>query len=191
MTERGRAAPAAENPMRTGGCAGWLYTDAIDGPVIGGRRNVCCREFFVGKDDWTCAIPVPLRNTGLLTATAGDGQLCLDLSSLPERPQDNVEPENPEQQFAKVVLDRVKSVWARLRDVEAALGDPERIWLRLTELWLGEERRRHWNGRHCEAAGSCWGRRWTCSISCTAPHPPSHQAAGAAVARAGEHEHAV
>ena len=125
--------------MRTGGCAGWLYTDAINGPVINGRRNVCCREFFVGKDDWTHAIPVPLRNTGLLTATAGDSKLCLDLSSLPERPQDNVEPENPEQQLAKVVLDRVKSVWARLRDVEAALGDPERIWLRLTELWLGEE----------------------------------------------------
>src|SRR5690349_16493756 len=79
------------------GCAGWLYTDAIDGPVIDGRRNVCCREFFVGKDDWTYAIPVPLRNTGVLAATAGDGKLCLDLSSLPERPQDNVEPENPEQ----------------------------------------------------------------------------------------------
>jgi hypothetical protein len=57
------------------GCGGWLYTDAVDGPIIDGRRNVCCREFFVGKDEWTYAIPVPLRTTGLLTATAGDRRL--------------------------------------------------------------------------------------------------------------------
>lgn len=136
-TQSRSAAPRAEQPVRAAGCVGWLYTDAPDNLTINARPNVCCREFSVGKE-WIYAIPVPLRDTGVLTAAAGDRELRLDLSALPERPQEDLEPANQDQMRARSVLDRVKSVWARLRDVEVALADPERIWLRLTELWLSE-----------------------------------------------------
>ena len=54
---------------------------------------------------------------------------------IPDRP---LEPAANEKQEAKTLLDRVKSVWTRLREVETAIADPARIWERLCELWLKE-----------------------------------------------------
>lgn len=117
--------------------AGWIYTDATGGPLIDGRRDVCHRETLLDGGHGIFAIPIPLRHAGVAVVTTGHGSAWLDFAALPERPSENLDPADEDQARAKALLDRVKSVWARLRDVEATLSDPGRIWLTLTELWLG------------------------------------------------------
>lgn len=117
--------------------ASWLYTDTTAGPLIDGRRDVSHRETLLDGGHGIFALPIPPRHVAAAVVTAGHGAARLDFTALPERPSEDLEPADEEQARAKALLDRVKSVWARLRDVEATLSDPGRIWVRLTELWLG------------------------------------------------------
>jgi hypothetical protein len=72
---------------------------------------------------------------------AGGTTLLLDASALPARPEEDRDSEHETEQGAKALLDRVKSVWERLRDVEGTLEDPARMWRQVQALWLDEAAR--------------------------------------------------
>jgi hypothetical protein len=83
-------------------------------------------------------IPIPLRaNVGIKIRTA-HGDVLVGFPEIPDRPAEDLDPKNDDHFKAKALLDRVKSVWARLREVETAIADPAHIWERLCELWLTE-----------------------------------------------------
>lgn len=117
----------------------WLYTNAAGGPIIEGRLDETCREFDLPGFYRVFALAIPRRRTSATAVAAGDRHVRLDFTALPECPPEDLEATDGVQANAKALLDRVKSVWARLRDVEAALAIPGEIWRRLTELWLSDE----------------------------------------------------
>jgi hypothetical protein len=125
-------AAAKPQPLGRGVC--WLSCDPADTVRIGDRLEPGKAEPFLGPGVF--AVPLPLRPTGALRLLAGRTTLRLDASALPARPLEKREPEDEAKRQAKALLDRVKSVWARLRDVEGTLEDPAQMWRRLQALWL-------------------------------------------------------
>jgi hypothetical protein len=119
--------------------ASWLFLDT-PGPVrIGDRAEPGWAESWLGEG--VIALPLPLRPTHALKLLAGGSALLLDATALPVRPDEEREPKDEAERRARALLDRVKTVWARLRDVEATLADPAQMWHRLQALWLDEAAR--------------------------------------------------
>jgi hypothetical protein len=114
-------------------CVEDLKALRVDGRGNGSRSEA---DFRVAKNRETIALPLPLRHGKRSTITAGDKGLVLDWRDLPERPSDSSEPSDDAQRRAKALLDRVKSVWARIREVEEALATPATMWQRLQDIWL-------------------------------------------------------
>jgi hypothetical protein len=113
----------------------WLCTDAPSGPIVDGRP-------YAGRPDNTLedgrrifVMPIPLRVVSGMKVRTALGSPHLVFPAIPDRPQGPATNENPE---AKALLDRVKSVWDRLREVETSLADPALVWQTLSELWLKE-----------------------------------------------------
>lgn len=132
LTDRGA-------PLPLGRGAHWLYS-AQAGPVrIGERAEPGKAEPWLGPG--VVVLPLPLRPTRALRVLAGGATLLLDASALLARPEEDRAPEDAEQRQATALLDRVKSVWARLRDVEGTLEDPAQMWRRLRALWLDDAAR--------------------------------------------------
>jgi hypothetical protein len=125
-----------EPPVLLEGGAHWLYSEQAGAVCIGDRAEPGKAEAWLGPN--VVALPLPLRPTRALRLRAGKTSVMLDASKLPVRPQEERAPDDEAEQAAKSLLDRVKSVWARLRDVEGALEDPAQMWLRLQALWLDE-----------------------------------------------------
>ena len=116
----------------------WLFTDTEDGPVVGGKKGIGIREGEPVGGHGIFAMPVPLRGSDGMHVQTHVGSVRLEFSSIPDRPLEDLEPETEDQVMAKALLDRVKSVWARLREVESALADPARIWEHLVKSWLAD-----------------------------------------------------
>jgi hypothetical protein len=114
----------------------WLYTDAPGGPIVGGKQGIGAKEYALPDGHSVFCIPIPLRVADGLSVQTVVGPLHVGFASIPDRPPEDLLPENDEQSRAKALLDRIKSVWARLRDVELALADPASIWERLAALWM-------------------------------------------------------
>jgi hypothetical protein len=111
----------------------WLCTDALNGLVVDGKPYVVEPDNVLDDGRRVFVMPIPLRAaTGMKVRTARrSAHLVFD--RIPDRPLESSTNDQPE---AKILLDRVKSVWARLREVETAIADPALIWERLCELWL-------------------------------------------------------
>lgn len=116
----------------------WLYTDDPRGPLIDGRPGNCALEARLPDGHGPYSLPIPTRRNVLAATAGGAGVVRLDSSALPERPPEDLDPADEQQTRAKALLTRVKSTWARLREVESVLADPARIWVRLGELWYCE-----------------------------------------------------
>jgi hypothetical protein len=84
-------------------------------------------------------MPVPLRTAAGMTLGVGADGVRLVFDGIPDQPPEVLEPTTDRQRDAIVLLDRVKAVWARLRDVESAIADPATLWERLGALWLAED----------------------------------------------------
>lgn len=126
-------------PVPLGRGAHWLFSDSPDLVRVGDPTEPGNAESWLVPG--VIALPLPLRPTRALPVLSGGTTLLFDASSLPARPQEEHEPENDAERHAKALLDRVKSVWARLRDVEETLEDPAQMWRRLRALWLDEATR--------------------------------------------------
>jgi hypothetical protein len=122
--------------------AGWLCVEdpeamRVDGRGRGGKGDV---DFRVANNRQVIALPLPLRHGRRQAITAGSNGFLLHWDDLPERPADGIVPDNDVQRRAKALLDRVKSVWARIREVEEAMATPAAMWQHLQDIWLnGDE----------------------------------------------------
>ena len=118
--------------------AGWLCAEELSAIHIDGRRigSESHADFSVAKDRHVIALPLPLRHGRPQAITAGDKSFAIDGHALPERPADGAIPNDDAQRRAKALLDRVKSVWARIREVEEVLATPATMWQRLESIWL-------------------------------------------------------
>lgn len=119
----------------TGGAI-WLYTDQPGGPVVGAKRDVCAKEAEPLPGHGVYSVPILLKGAEGLLVQTNRGTVRVQFPEIPDRPPEELQPENDMQAAAKALLDRVKSVWARLREVESALADPATIWGRLASLWM-------------------------------------------------------
>jgi hypothetical protein len=118
--------------------AGWLCVHDLKAIRVDGRGHGIKGEadFRVTINRQVVALPLPLRHGRPQAITVGNKGLLLDWRDLPERPADGAMPDDGAQHRAKALLDRVKSVWARIREVEEALATPATMWLRLQDVWL-------------------------------------------------------
>jgi hypothetical protein len=65
--------------------------------------------------------------------------MSLVFDGIPDRPNERLEPTTDRQREAFALLDRVKAVWARLREVGTAIADPATIWENLTRRWMADD----------------------------------------------------
>ncbi len=117
----------------------WLALNEGEDPQLDRRRDSCCPAWPARRekalDVRGYILPIPLRRS-CVELWAGTAVARLDYAGFPERPEEGAE---DAEDAARVLLDRVKAVWARLREVETTLADPERVWERLAEKWLSGE----------------------------------------------------
>lgn len=120
------------------GTAGWLCVNDIKALRVDGRGygNKGEADFKVTSDRHVISLPLPLRHGSPQPISSGNRGLLLDWHKLPERPADGIVPDDDAQGRAKALLDRVKSVWARIREVEEAAATPATMWPRLEAIWL-------------------------------------------------------
>jgi len=118
--------------------AGWLCVEDLKAIRVDGRGHGSKSEadFRVYRDRHVVALPLPLRHGRPQAIVTGNKGLLLDWSGLPERPDEGAAPSNDAERRATALLDRVKSVWARIREVEEALATPATMWQRLEDIWL-------------------------------------------------------
>ena len=83
-------------------------------------------------------MPVPLRASAGMAVDVGADSVRLVFDNVPDRPTEDLEPTTDRQRQSIALLDRVKAVWARLRDVESAIADPVTLWEQLGASWLAE-----------------------------------------------------
>lgn len=117
-----------------------LCTDTPGGPVVDGRKGRGKETHNLGDGRRVYAMPVPLRASAGITVGVGVTNVRLVFDEIPDRPPEDLEVTTDRQREAIALLDRVKAVWARLREVESAIADPATIWERLTALWLADDR---------------------------------------------------
>ncbi len=116
-----------------------VCTDIPGGPVVDGRIGSGKEVQNLGDGRRVYAMPVPLRASAGMTVGVGASSVRLVFDEIPDRPPEGLEPTTDRQREAIALLDRVKAVWARLREVESAIADPATIWERLTALWLADD----------------------------------------------------
>lgn len=124
---------------------GWLCVDdlrviRVDGRAQGIHGEADFRVTSGKQVRQVIALPLPLRHGRSQAIRGGEEGFHLDWRDLPERPSDSVVPDDASQRRAKELLDRVKSVWARIREVEEALATPATMWQRLAEVWQNATR---------------------------------------------------
>ncbi|MBV1800496.1 hypothetical protein [Siccirubricoccus sp. G192] len=93
-------------------------------------------DFRIPDGRQVTALPLPLRHSGPQAFSADGNGFLLDWRCLPERPSDSLVPDDDAQRRATALLDRVKAVWARIREVEEALATPAAMWQCLQDIWL-------------------------------------------------------
>jgi hypothetical protein len=114
----------------------WLCTEANVNPIVNGKP-------WLGEPDNTLSdgrrifvMPIPLRGAMGMKVSTELRSAQVNFPEIPDRP---LESTTGDQQEGKPLRDRVKSVWARLREVEMAVADPAHIWESLRDLWLRDD----------------------------------------------------
>ena len=121
-----------------------LCTAAVGGPVVNGKRGDSKEIQRLADGRCVFTMPIPIRMADGMVVSTERGDVRLVFEGIPDRPssleQLDLATPTDRKREAIVLLNRIKAVWARLRDVESAIADPATIWERLTELWLTEDR---------------------------------------------------
>ena len=134
--------PGTPDPAK--GCAASirLCTAVAGGPVVDGKKGGGKETHGLSDGRRVYTMPIPLRAAAGVVVTTAQGDVRLHFDGIPDRPPEKLDPATAtdRQREAIALLDRVKAVWARLRDVESAIADPATIWKRLTTLWSSEDR---------------------------------------------------
>jgi hypothetical protein len=115
-----------------------LCTDIPGGPVVDGRRNSGRTSHNLNDGRRVYAMPLALHPSRGTIVDVGAHRVRLTFDAIPDRPNERLEP-TADRREAFALLDRVKAVWARLREVEAAIADPATIWQELTRRWLADD----------------------------------------------------
>jgi hypothetical protein len=116
-----------------------LCTDIPGGPVVDGRRSTGRATHSLNDGRHVYAMPLPLHPSRGTTVDVGAHRVPLVFDAIPDRPNERLEPTTDRQCEAFALLDRVKAVWTRLREVETAIADPATIWTELTRRWLADD----------------------------------------------------
>lgn len=116
----------------------WLYEPTSTRVLVNGRSDMTeTVAGFALPDDLRnlSLIPIPLRRTpGLVVSTQGQ-TIRVVWADLPERPPAALEPKTEEELAAHRLMLRVRAVWSRLKDVDAALADPAKLWSEIRQRW--------------------------------------------------------
>lgn len=118
------------------GFAPLLITDAPNGPLIDGKRGTSLHlgQVDITRSAWS--IPFPLKTSKPTVLIVGDRRVELVWRGLPDAPSAVDMGEGAEPHPGLPLMNRVKQVWTRLREVEDVLNDPATLWDRLARLWL-------------------------------------------------------
>ena len=138
---RDRQALLTDSPDPASGHGGPIQfcTDIPGGPIIDGRSSSGRATHSLSGGRHVYAIPIPLHPSKGTVINVGMHRVLLVFDAIPDRPNENLEPTTERQRDAFALLHRVKAVWARLREVEAAIADPATIWEELTRRWLADD----------------------------------------------------
>ena len=120
-------------------CAPILVSDAAGGPRIEGKEGTC---EFIGRVDQSrmaWMVPIPIKVGNPIPVTIGDRKIALHWLGLPQAPSvESVDdPESPDPSIR--LMDRVKRIWTRLREMEEVIADPATMWHQLAQLWMSGE----------------------------------------------------
>lgn len=114
----------------------WLCTPPSGLPDIDARPGQGAELFQLADRRRVFALPIPLRpSLGLSVAVPG-GTVHLSFPAIPDRPVETLDRTKKPQPEATLLLNRVKAVWARMREIKTATADPARMWDRLHDLWM-------------------------------------------------------
>lgn len=122
-----------------GSGAFWLCTDMPGGPLIAGRKGSGKELFDFSDGRRVFAMPIPLRPSAGIAVDVGGQDATVRFAHIPDRPAKEEEARVGEPNDGVILLNRVKAVWARLRELEAAIADPATIWGTLGRLWLASD----------------------------------------------------
>lgn len=118
-------------------CAPILVTTMAGGPLIDGKVGVC---EDLGRVDGTrraYALPLPLRRGKGFVIETPLGRTTVRFDHVPDAPKADATPDSGVPPTdGDLLMDRVKRVWTRLREVEEVIADPAVMWHRLAERWL-------------------------------------------------------
>jgi hypothetical protein len=114
----------------------WIATDEptnllIDGAPSNGETTASLRD---GRR--VIALPLVQKQSRGLRIETSREKASLRFSGLPDAPIKDFDPNSGESTDGDALMARVKEVWARLQDVEAAIGNPAKMWVGLRTLWL-------------------------------------------------------
>jgi hypothetical protein len=114
----------------------WIITDEpealhIDGARTNGEPVAALRD---GRK--VIALPLASKQSRGLWVETSFGKTLVRFAGVPDVPIKDYDPNSGEPTAGDVLMARVKQVWARLQDVEAAIGNPSELWFGLRTLWL-------------------------------------------------------
>ena len=114
----------------------WLGCDEPGLPRINGRPGDGTSLFEL-QARRIFALPIPPHPSKGLNVTVPGGLAHIAFDGVPDRPNERDRSDEGLHE-AFVLLDRVKAVWARMREVEMARIDPATVWETLHRLWMGQ-----------------------------------------------------
>lgn len=116
----------------------WLYEPDTERAAINGGFDFAepvAGFGLYGEQRRLSIIPFALRRTPMDIVSVGGLKTRVSWPSAPERLPSKLDPQTEAEKDAHRLMLRAKAVWDRLRDVEAALADPARLWPELRHRW--------------------------------------------------------
>lgn len=118
-------------------CQPIIVTDEVGGPVVNGKRGGCECLGQVDATRRAYGLPLPLKQAKGITIETAAGRTVLLCRHVPDAPLQDRDPDpNVPSTKGDDLMDRVKRIWTRLKDVEEVIADPATMWSRLASLWM-------------------------------------------------------
>ena len=114
----------------------WIVTDEPEDLLVEGARNIGEPAAALRDGRKVFAMPLALKQSRGMRLETSLGKSLLRFAGVPDVPPKDYDPNSGEPTAGDGLMARVKQVWARLQDVEAAIGNPAKLWSGLRTLWL-------------------------------------------------------